>query len=672
MNPSNRHNLLSRYFLALFPLSIFLYAEPASSRFATTKNPAAAKNPAATSDKNGSRNHKHFRLSVDQSFVVIIVASLLLTLVTLLIQPVAFSDLWRITLENNGLNFLLNWLPILFFMAVLYFIGLGTVPSIMMASAVFVAMSVTNRFMISFRNDPLMPWDLQLGGELAGVLEAFDAQFMLTLIGAIFAFVVVAVILSLVVRSERLELSLRMIMLALCLMAALFINISTYHDSDLNLGMHVSGSFLNAVDRNNSKGYLYSFIYYLNTVRLTEPEDYDPELIQEMIAAADTSGIERAKEGNRPHIVMVMGEAFSDISLSPHFDFTDSVDPLENYQAILEDSISGDIFVQGFGGWTVQAEFDVLTGLNARHFRATPYAFRLINSEFDSLASILSRVGYQNAFLHPGHPWFYNRHNVYAHLGFEELVFDEAFEQVSTPGGFVGEEDTISYLLQMFDDSIESHPDSPYFNFCVTIQNHGPYRDKYDNVAVPNFASDLNLSETEMNDLSNFFHGLKDADAGIGQMVEHFSASPEPVVLVYFSDHQPMLSQAMYDQVFPLSQNPEAIEELTRLHSVPFFIWFNDAALELYELEHISELTDDEDLFMSASYLGAYVLELLELENISPLMDFNMDLRRRFPIVHQYKSFDSLGRPSDSLPKSDLLPLKIYEDWSYYKMLHHD
>lgn len=613
------------------------------------------------------------RLSIDKSFVLIVASSLLLTLIAFLIQPISFSAFWTSLVENIGINFLLNWFPILFAMLILYFLGLGAVPTVLTISSFVISFGLINRFMILFRHDPLMPWDIQLGAELFGIIDAFDMQFFLPIILAGIVFLIIAVLLCVFVRSERLEPSLRAIALTICLIIALLANFIIYNDEELNLDMYVAGTYFSAIDRHNSKGFLYSFIYYLNTTSgIATPEGYDPETIRELIAEADTSGIRDLQDADKPHIVMVMGEAFSELSMSEHFDFSGRVDPLENYQNILEDSISGDIFVHGFGGATAETEFDVLTGLNSRHFAEVPFAFRMINSDFDSLASILGEIGYRSSFFHPGEPWFYNRYNVYAHLGFEDRVFVDSFSYPPLYGEFVREDFTIDHILQMFDESVRNHPNVPYFSFSVTIQNHGPYLNKYPDIEIPNFETDLDLSADEENELSNFFHGVKSADAGIQQMVDRFNATSEPVVLVYFSDHQPMLSNEMFDQVFPDNHEPGSKEDLTRLRDVPFFIWFNQAALDLYEIDHISELTDDEDIFISASFLGAYVMELLGFRYVSPFMDFNMDLRQQIPIVHQYRSFDPYGRPSDYFFGEELLPLEIYQDWSYFKLFDDD
>ena len=95
---------------------------------------------------------------------------------------------------------------------------------------------------------------------------------------------------------------------------------------------------------------------------------------------------------------------------------------------------------------------------------------------------------------------------------------------------------------------------NPLFEFCVTIQNHGPYGEKYTDLAR-NFASNTSLTGDEEAIYSGYFEGIDDADKQIEDLVNYFSNSDEPVVLVFFGDHLPGFSNGMtyFDQFRPVS-----------------------------------------------------------------------------------------------------------------------
>ena len=123
----------------------------------------------------------------------------------------------------------------------------------------------------------------------------------------------------------------------------------------------MEGNIYFDVNQYSSKGFVYSFIYKLNSMRIEKPEGYNNSYF---IAAEEDYEPEKYDSDELPHIIMVMGEAFSDLSENSHFDFTNYGDPLENFKRLAssENAISGHIIVPNFGGGTSNTEFDVLTG----------------------------------------------------------------------------------------------------------------------------------------------------------------------------------------------------------------------------------------------------------------------------------------------------------------------
>jgi phosphoglycerol transferase MdoB-like AlkP superfamily enzyme len=367
---------------------------------------------------------------------------------------------------------------------------------------------------------------------------------------------------------------------------------------------------------------------------------------------------------------MIQSEAFSE--LTEHFDFTGFPYPLKNWRKLQSEGIYGDIVVSVLGGGTAQTEFDILTGLNSRQFAGVPFAFRMITDEFESMASILNSLGYRSEFMHPGFGWFYNRQNVYRHLGFHRLMFIDEFEGSKTRGGYISEYATIGRVMEMFAEHRENFPAVPYFNFTVTIQNHGPYVDKFRQYGfdeVPNFHTEIPFADADINALSHYFHGLMDADVELARFADYLRELPEPAVLVYFSDHLPAFNARVYDALFPAVYEHGSFEDLTRLFRVPFLIWFNPAALELYDISHPMELAhEDEALLFGAPFFGAYVMEILGLTNLSPFWDFNAELRRKFPVILETRSFAACRSVSLYMTPEERAPLILYRNWSYFRI----
>jgi phosphoglycerol transferase MdoB-like AlkP superfamily enzyme len=224
----------------------------------------------------------------------------------------------------------------------------------------------------------------------------------------------------------------------------------------------------------------------------------------------------------------------------------------------------------------------------------------------------------------------------------------------------------------MFAQHRRDFPGKPYFHFGVTIQNHGPYVNKFywDGFdEVPNFTTDIDFDDADLNALSHYFHGIIDADVQLRRLADYLNALDEPVVLIYYSDHLPAFNPRIYDLLLPDIHSPGSFEDMTRLFTVPFLIWFNYAALELYGISHPQELIClEEDLLFTASFLGAYVMEMLGFTNLSPFWDFNAELRRLFPVITDIRSFKARREISGFLSDYDLVPLRLYRDWSYFRI----
>jgi len=555
-------------------------------------------------------------------------------------------------------------------MVTLYFIGLGAAASFAIVGALATGLYAINNHEIALKNYPLTSTDALFAGgvtDLIGSLGAGTAVWALV-------YILATIVLALLIRSERLAFPLRAIVLFFCAITFYFGNLAFYYSEPLNENLAVGGSEYNAVDNFNSRGFLYSFIFANNQNAdfraATIPDDYNPGAAREAISRGDTSGIEQLKDAEKPHIIMVRTGALSEVALSPHFNFAGHTDPLENWSRIRGDAISGRIAVPNFNGGTGDTEFDVLTGLNTRHF-VTPYSFRLINSDFDSMATALNSIGYRSELLYSGHGWRYNRQNAYQHLGFDELVFVDDLEGVSAEEDFVSEADAIDYLIQMFEENLESYYETPQFHFGIADLDREIYLEEDQEVDPEdlNFSTLLNLPENDLAMLTHHFENVAEADLALARLHDYVDNLSEPVVLVYFADQLPPLSMQVYNLIFPDIHYPESIGGLTRLNTAPFVIWLNDAAKDLYGIESAIELVDaNEERFFSASYLGSYLFEILDYKNVSPFFDFAMDLRQRFPVVMEEISFNTYHYPSNGLSTEELRPLTLYRNWSLYRI----
>ncbi|MBM6828696.1 LTA synthase family protein [Anaerotignum lactatifermentans] len=562
-----------------------------------------------------------------------------------------------------------NLLPLLAMILLLYFLSGRALFSVLLVNLVWVLLAVSDKIKISMRQEPLLPTDLTLVQEVMAILKTFPtSQILLILLGILCG---LAVLVFAFARSSNPRPSLKTRLIGLCVLAAagFGLNTAVYADTGLYDGYPVIDNPYFQVNQYNSRGLVYSFFHQANIARIQPPEGYSASAY-DALEAEESTAIDSTR---LPHVIMIMGEAYSDLSENEHISFEGYTDPMENFRALCqkENAVSGHIVVANFGGGTSNTEYDALTGLSTRFLDTALPSYNFIRHEIDALPYRLAQAGYDTLSIHPGYAWFYNRQNVYPDMGFDECLFLENAFDLATQGlgGYVNEEATMDMILDTFEEHL-AESDAPLFSFTVTIQNHGPYEGKYGTLE-PNFSTDVELSDTETDLLTQYFYGMADADEQIGRLVDYAQASDEPVVLVYFGDHLPGFSNgtAFFDLLdYPMDTNGSP-EEQTAVYETPFVIWANDSAEELCGFsENAAAAALPENGLISASYLGGLTAELIGAKDLSPLFSFTNELRRELPVLSDMYSIDANGNYMTELSAEQQEKLELLIGWQYYKL----
>lgn len=576
---------------------------------------------------------------------------------------------WRIVQAPTML--LLNILPVLLVILLLFFLTRKLFFSVSCSAVLFIFFAVTDRVKVIMRQEPLLPTDLTLVKETVAILKTFPV-YQLVLIGLLLVAFVVLLVLSFK-KSRKTDLPVipRVIGLVLVIACAFGANQFIYADKGRYDAYPTVDNPYFQVNQYNTKGMIYSFLHQYNITKMTAPEGYDANYFAEL---ENTTQWAPPVNQEYPHIIMIMGEAFSDLSENPHLDFTGYRDPLQNFKAICnsDNAYSGHIAIANFGGGTSNSEYDVLTGCATRYLDNPLPSYNFIHGDFDGIPRQLQKVGYETLSIHPGYAWFYNRQNVYPDLGFETCYFLEDSFDLETQGygGYINEVVTMDKIIDTLDTHIQEK-DSPLFSFTVTIQNHGPYEKHYGTLPA-NFSTDVPLDETQTDLLTQYFTGVIDADEQIGRLKEYAENSEEPIVLVYFGDHLPGFSNGMefFDLLdYPIDANGTPEEQLA-VYETPYFIWQNDSAEALCGniKDSAAKLELPENGLMSSQFLGTTVLELFVPGYESPLHQLNNMLRKELPVCANTIYVDADGNYTEFISAEQQEMVKTLKNWQYYKL----
>lgn len=278
----------------------------------------------------------------------------------------------------------------------------------------------------------------------------------------------------------------------------------------------------------------------------------------------------------KPNIIIIQSEAFWDpMRIGSIF----NRDPVPNFRKIREQTIHGDMLVPVFGGGTCNTEYEILTGGSVRAFLWDPWYLIFpneIKAPIQSAASILRNQGYHAYGNHPFMNWYFNRRQVYRHLGFHEFrTLEYMREAIRYTDVYVPDSYFTTELVRQIRET-----EAPVFSFSVTMQNHGPYEyDRFgdDKPDVSVRPSEL-VTENARFFLTNYAQGVALSDEQLPLLLEAIRKLDEPTVVLFYGDHLPMLGTnylAFREGKYISTLAEEGSEDLFRLKSVPYFLWSN-------------------------------------------------------------------------------------------------
>lgn len=561
------------------------------------------------------------------------------------------------------------------------------------------ALSIANRIKLEVRDEPVFPRDFGLLKEVGSAMGTYDIQFPAKVIAVVALTTLALAVLGVFVGCKPVSLAVfkarrkpgavgvlersslkswlcRLLGAAASMLVLVGLILTVYASNDLYGSFRVSNAYY-IPSVFNELGFPYCFCHQFTTYPVDKPEGFS-----KTEAAAWETG-DQPGQGKAVHVVMVMNEAFSDITDDKAFAYTAETDPLPSLHALREDphAISGHIVVPGFAGGTANTEFDVLTGMqtNALSSAATTSSFRVVNRDLDSLFRVFGADGYHTSFFHPGDDWFYNRENVYRWFGAEETVFADQMEDLEYKGRWVTDDYMAGLIETEFEGTVAGG--GTLFHYTTTIQNHMSYTmDKYgEGYDFPEVPLTTEVSEQVETMLKVYTEGVRDADAMLGRLRDYFAGREEPVVLVYFGDHLPYLGDKQLGYA-ELGITQAAEWDTLESYETPYVIWANDAAAETLDWENAVEALElPENGRISAAFLGAVALELTGRGAESPWFQFLNLLRRQTPVVQQQVCV---------LADGDIVSVQTLEDraetsaigsaiqkwrkWSYYKLQYKD
>ncbi len=551
---------------------------------------------------------------IEKTFLIIVI--LLLSFLIMSLTFVFSSAVWNMdfftSYFQSELLMLMNFIPIFIFMMILYLISNRLWLSFLFTSFLFIAMSIVNKFKLYFRDEPFWFIDIKLIRESMDMKQKYSINLSRNMVIMFIGLILITIILKLFMDYRQESKKSRIIVLVGTLITTYIIFSGPYFNSKVyaDLGDKSLINIWSQSQQYQSKGFVYPFIYSMTQVLDREIENYDEDKAIEDLAKYDYKDIEEEKKVN---VITIMLEAYSDFSEFESVEF--KKDPYEYFHRLQSESIEGNLVTNIFGGGTIDTERAFLTG-----YYHLPSFFKDTNS----FVWYFKEQGYVTEAMHPIYGWFYNRRNVNPYLGFDSYdYYENKYSKVSEE--YLQDIDFFNYIIEGYKTNKGK---SPYFNFSVTYQNHGPYDENYyeENQFI---TREKNYDDIAFNMFNNYLAGINRTDEAIESLIEFFRTEDEPVVVLFFGDHKPWLgNNDIGYKMMDIGIDFSTKEGFLNYYKTPFLIWGNDAAKSTLEKDLVGEVDD-----ISPNFLMAELFKAIGWEG-NEYMQYTQELKNYYDVNH--------------------------------------
>ena len=567
-------------------------------------------------------------------------------------ESVFFAPNW---FSAIGLRFLWNYLILLVPYLILYALPFFRVTSIVLNTIVFV-FGIAEHYVILFRNAIIYPWDLTGISLAVKVSGTYDFVISKEVVCAAFLFAGM-IILSLIGKEPKFKIWLRAVIVAVVILTG-SLYIGQFVMSKTNQLKSNIRFYYTLVNYNYENGVLLNFCYHLRFLVHDKPDGYSRDAVQEELNSYEAATVSVVPDQEQPDVIMIMSEAYSDLRNLGDFETSEPVMPFW-------DSLSGDnvikktLLTSAFGGNTANSEFEVLTGMTLQFFPSGTYPYKqYIRRDVTSVASILKDNGYDTMSVHPFDLTGWNRKNVMPLLGFGSFVGEDAIKAVTKYRSYVSDQSAYQYIIDQYEDHKISSPDTPLFEYLISIQNHGGYSSS---AALPySITPDL---VSDYPQTSQYLSLLRVSDDALKMLVSYFEKIDHPTVIILYGDHLPNLTDHFMEYLKIGANQDDPLYVLKR-YETKLLVWAN------YDISD-SDLASVKESYISSNYVSTYLSDIMGVQR-TPLQQFLYEMHEDIPALDENyivgKDGSVYNSSDKALPADIQAWLNKYRKYQYFEL----
>lgn len=532
-----------------------------------------------------------------------------------------------------------------------FFIAGRTSISMAICVAAIAIIGVGNYFVVMFRSNPIVPWDIYSFETAMSVADnyVFSVDWALAEHIAMFILMLIVGVRTNIRMNKKI---LRPILtVAMCIPAYFYISYLWQDNLERNTGLN--DTLFNAKYMHSKDGFFVSFILDIHFLQIEEPKNYSDEYALSLLNEQEVEKVETPEE--LPDIIAIMDETFSDPAVLGEFETNKDYMPFVHsiLRGEVANTISGYTDVSVLGGNTANSEFEFLTGNSMAFFPngSVPY-LQYIRDSISTIVPQLEEYGYTTYGTHPYRAKGWNREFIYDLMGFDYRYFQGSFPFEDKLRNYVSDEADFKSILEW-----RNNTEGPFFMFNVTMQNHSNYGGDFDNFDPQIVAKFKNTSSNKY--LNKYLSLMYETDQDVASLLSELSQSDRKTIVVFWGDHQPndYVVRPIYKE-YGLDFDNQTYEQQQQRQKTPFFIWAN------YDIQ---EQTNVE---ISLNYLNILLFETAGLQ-LDEYQTFRKNLwQGQIPMMNAvgYRNDDGDLVEYDDAPEEIQNLLNEYQNIQYYRM----
>lgn len=427
---------------------------------------------------------------------------------------------------------------------------------------IVIGLGIANFLKMKYRMEPIYPNDLKMITEFGMIRDMVGIPlfllFLLLLVAGLF---LIVFSLKKSIKRRRKQQWLRLAGFLLTSGLLFYIGGFNQQGNILREAYNKSALWIPYSQKMNyyNTGFIGGFLYNLPVEAMAKPANYSEASVKKVIKNYPSTAGESEE---KPNIIYVMSESFSDPSRLKGLEIMGG-DPLQDYRTVADQTYSGQMLSQNYGGGTANIEFEALTGFSMELFNAqmtTPYTMLVPKFEnFPSLVATLKKRGYQSTAIHPYNTSMYKRKDVYETFGFDQFLDEQTMEHQEKleNNPYISDEAAYQEIYDQLDKNKK-----PQFVHLVTMQTHMPYENKY--TELPYLVKgDNSLS------LRSYLKDVEYSSRALKTFLAKLDSLPKRTLVVFWGDHLPGIYT---DEIQAENQGP-------LLHETEFLMYDNQHKL---------------------------------------------------------------------------------------------